>query len=61
MPEQVIALHRFFLPLGVYSDTSAPVVATSAPTPSPLKKRIHPNTAMVVEIAVMPTPIENQA
>src|SRR6478735_6202942 len=33
-----MAVARFFLPGGAYSATSAPVVATRAPTPKPVRK-----------------------
>ena len=54
-------MHRFFLPFGAYSDTSAPVVATSAPTPKPVKNRIHPNIVAADVVAVIAIPTENQA
>jgi hypothetical protein len=54
-------LHRFFRPGGANSATIAPVVATRAPTPSPVTKRISPKPAVVVVIAVRPMPTENQA
>jgi hypothetical protein len=54
-------LARFFLPAGANSATSAPVVATSAPTPMPVTKRSRPNMVMLVDSAVSAMPIENQA
>ncbi len=56
-----MAMNRFFLPLGAYSAISAPVVATSAPTPRPVTKRNRPNSVVLVVNAVRPMPMENQA
>lgn len=56
-----MALSRFFLPFGAYSETRAPVVASSAPTPRPVMKRIAPKVATELIRAVMPMPMENQA
>ena len=61
MPPLVIALIVFFRPLGAYSATSAAVVATSEPMPSPVQKRSQPKAAEVVAIAVSAMPTENQA
>ena len=43
-----MALHRFFFPGGAYSETSAPVVATRAPTPRPVRNRMIPNAPVRV-------------
>ena len=43
------------------ADTSAPVVATSAPTPRPVKNRIHPNIVVVPVKAVSAIPMEKPA
>ena len=56
-----MALHRFFLPGGANSETSAPVVATRAPTPRPVTNRMSPNIVVLVVSAVSAMPTENQA
>ena len=56
-----MALQRFFLPFGAYSETSAAVVASSAPTPSPVTKRKMPKVVAVWVKAVAAMPSENQA
>ena len=56
-----MALHRFFFPGGANSETMAPVVATSAPTPTPVTNRIRPNGVALLISAVTAMPIENQA
>ena len=61
MPPLVIALIMFFLPLGAYSATSAAVVATSEPTPMPVKKRSQPKVVVSVAMADSAMPSENQA
>ena len=60
-PEYVMALERFFFPGGANSATMAPVVATRAPTPRPVRNRSSPNPVVVVIIAVTPMPTENHA
>ena len=47
-----MALQRFFFPGGAISATRAPVVATRAPTPSPVRNLITPNMVVVVIKAV---------
>ena len=56
-----MALQRFFFPGGANSETIAPAVATSAPTPRPATNRITPKPVAVVIRAVTAMPIENQA
>ena len=56
-----MALQRFFFPGGANSETIAPVVATRAPTPSPVTKRSSPKVPALVIIAVSAMPTENQA
>jgi hypothetical protein len=56
-----MALQRFFFPRGANSATRAPVVATSAPTPIPVRNRNSPNIAVVVTRAVRPIPRANHA
>ena len=56
-----MALIRFFLPTGAYSDTSAAVVATSEPMPRPVAKRSQPKAVVVVAVAVNAMPTENHA
>ena len=56
-----MALQRFFLPFGAYSDTSAAVVARSAPTPRPVRNRISPNVVVLCVCDASSMPIENQA
>ena len=60
-PEYVMALHRFFFPGGANSETIAPVVATRAPTPMPVRNRPSPNIAALVASAVKPMNTANQA
>ena len=56
-----MALQRFFFPGGANSETIAPVVATSAPTPRPVTNRISPKPVVVDINAVTAMPTENQA
>ncbi len=43
-----MAFATFFFPAGANSATSAPVVATSAPTPMPVTNRSRPNAVVLV-------------
>ena len=56
-----MALQRFFFPGGANSETIAPVVATRAPTPSPVTNRSSPKVPALVISAVRAMPTENQA
>jgi hypothetical protein len=56
-----MALARFFFPGGAYSATSAPVVATRAPTPMPVRNRSSPNPPTLLISAVAPMPTLNHA